>query len=63
MALKEKPPEKRPVGRPPLENAKKLQTLRLDADVIEHFRASGEGWMTRINEILRRVMLRERKRD
>ena len=30
-------------------------TLRLDRDVVERFRASGKGWQSRINEILRRV--------
>ena len=30
-------------------------TLRLDRDVIERFRASGKGWQSRINEILRRA--------
>lgn len=30
-------------------------TLRLDADVIERFRASGPGWQARMNEALRRA--------
>ncbi len=42
-------------GRPPLGDASKEQvTLRLDADVIARFRASGAGWQSRINEVLRR---------
>jgi uncharacterized protein (DUF4415 family) len=53
---------KRGPGRPPLEHPKALQTLRLDHDVLEHFRASGEGWLTRINAILRAVMLREKSK-
>jgi len=28
-------------------------TMRLDADIASYFRASGRGWQTRINEILR----------
>ena len=28
-------------------------SIRLDADLIEHFRSSGRGWQTRINAILR----------
>ncbi|MCO6417656.1 BrnA antitoxin family protein [Siccirubricoccus sp. KC 17139] len=28
-------------------------SLRLDADLVEEFRASGRGWQTRINAILR----------
>lgn len=31
-------------------------TLRLDRDVLAHFRASGAGWQSRINEALRRAM-------
>ncbi|WP_322994125.1 BrnA antitoxin family protein [Castellaniella sp.] len=34
---------------------KKLTTLRLDPDVIAHFRATGEGWQSRINAALRKV--------
>jgi len=30
-------------------------TLRLDPDVLEKFRATGPGWQTRINEVLRRA--------
>jgi len=40
-------------GRPPKEDSKKLVSLRLDPDVLEHFRASGPGWQTRVNDILR----------
>ena len=32
---------------------KKPVTLRIDADVIEWFRASGKGYQTRINAVLR----------
>lgn len=35
--------------------AKKQVTLRIDPDVIEHFRATGEGWQGRINAALRKV--------
>lgn len=41
-------------GRPPLENPKKLVSLRLDQDVIETFRAGGPGWQSRVNAALRR---------
>lgn len=27
--------------------------LRLDADVVEHFRSTGSGWQARVNEILK----------
>lgn len=47
-------PKNRP-GRKPDPNAKQLLTLRLDKDVIEHFRSSGDGWQTRMNEALRKA--------
>jgi uncharacterized protein (DUF4415 family) len=43
-------------GRPPLESPKKQVTLRLDQDVIEHFRSGGPGWQSCINEALRRAV-------
>jgi uncharacterized protein (DUF4415 family) len=48
-------------GRPPKENKKANQTLRLDADVLEAFRQEGSGWQARINEILRENMPRREK--
>ena len=42
-------------GRPPLGEAPKQQvTLRLPRAVIEHFKAGGAGWQTRIGEALER---------
>jgi uncharacterized protein (DUF4415 family) len=46
-------PSKR--GRPRAENPKEQVTLRLDPDILARFRATGDGWQTRINEALRRV--------
>jgi uncharacterized protein (DUF4415 family) len=34
---------------------KQLVSLRLDRDVLEHFRASGEGWQSRLNAALRKA--------
>lgn len=46
----------RPIGRPTLGDAPKKQvTLRLDADLIERFRATGKGWQSRINAALRKA--------
>ena len=43
-------------GRPPLgEAAKSSVTLRLDSDVLSAYRATGEGWQSRINADLRRA--------
>jgi len=43
-------------GRPPKEDRKVNQTLRLDPDVLEAYRHEGSGWQTRINEVLREHM-------
>ena len=43
-------------GRPPLgDKAKGVVTIRLDADVLESYRALGAGWQTQINADLRRA--------
>jgi hypothetical protein len=43
-------------GRPPLSGKPKTPiTLRLDEDVVEAYRETGEGWQTRINADLRRA--------
>ncbi len=31
-------------------------SIRLDADLAAHFRASGPGWQTRLNDMLRRAV-------
>jgi len=43
-------------GRPPLDAPKQLVSLRLDQDVIERFRATGRGWQSRINAVLREYL-------
>ena len=40
-------------GRPLGSGSKTQVTLRLDVEVLEKFRASGDGWQTRINEALK----------
>ena len=40
-------------GRPLGSGTKTQITLRLDADVVAKFKASGSGWQTRINDALR----------
>jgi uncharacterized protein (DUF4415 family) len=42
-------------GRPKLASAKKPVSLRLDPDVLAHFRRSGRGWQSRINAVLRKA--------
>ena len=40
-------------GRPLGSGTKAQVTLRLDVEVVEKFRASGDGWLTRINDALK----------
>lgn len=45
-------PIPRPRGRPPLDNPKRLVTIRLDPAVTDHFKSGGAGWQTRLNDTL-----------
>ena len=38
-------------------------SMRMDADVLEHFKAGGKGWQTRINEVLRAYVQAQQKKD
>nr|WP_245606959.1 BrnA antitoxin family protein [Simplicispira psychrophila] len=40
-------------GRPMGSGTKTQVTLRLDAEVLAKFKATGDGWQTRINEALK----------
>jgi uncharacterized protein (DUF4415 family) len=40
-------------GRPLGSGSKTQVTLRLDVEVIQKFKASGDGWQTRINDVLK----------
>ena len=44
---------KRPRGRPKAETTKVFTAIRLDADLLEAFKATGKGWQTRVNAALR----------
>lgn len=39
---------------------KEAVSLRLDRDVLDYFRAQGQGWQTKINEALRQVATAEK---
>jgi uncharacterized protein (DUF4415 family) len=49
-------------GRPKSARPKEAVKLRLSGEVLDHFRAGGPGWQTRINETLEREVARARKR-
>ena len=42
-------------GRPKSERPKVQFTARFDADIVEHFRNSGNGWQVRMEEVLRKA--------
>jgi len=42
-------------GRPKSEAPKKAISLRVDADVLDKFKAEGPGWQGRMNEALRKA--------
>lgn len=46
----------RKLGRPKAESPKKAISIRLDQEVIDRFKASGEGWQSRMNEALRKAV-------
>ena len=43
-------------GRPAGSGTKAPTTLRLDRDVLHALRASGDGWQTRVNDLLREAV-------
>jgi uncharacterized protein (DUF4415 family) len=45
-----------PRGRPKAEVTKVRVGIRLSSEVIEHFKASGDGWQTRIDAALRQYI-------
>ncbi len=51
---------KRGRGRPKLLHPKERVSLRLDRDIVAAYKATGEGWQSRINEILACALARPR---
>jgi len=49
-------------GRPKAAVKKVSTTIRLDADVLEAFKATGHGWQTRINSVLRKWLKESKSR-
>jgi uncharacterized protein (DUF4415 family) len=48
-------------GRPPGSGKKSPVHVRLDKEVLNHFRATGRGWQTRLNDVLRRAVESEER--
>jgi len=51
--LEQLKPARRGRGRPAQDVTKALVSIRVDAVVLDSFRATGEGWQTRMNSVLR----------
>src|SRR5665647_1084470 len=47
---------KRPRGRPKSDETKVFTAIRLDADLLDAFKATGKGWQTRMNAALRQFI-------
>jgi len=44
------------IGRPPAAIKRPSLNMRVDPDVLQHLRAGGKGWQTRVNALLREAM-------
>lgn len=49
-------------GRPPKAARKRAINIRLSPEVLEHFRATGPGWQTRVDEALKSHVVRSANR-
>lgn len=49
-------------GRPPLPTKRPTLNMRIDADVLAALKASGPGWQTRLNALLREALAQGRLR-
>lgn len=50
----------RRVGRPPAAVVRPMLSMRLDPDVLSALRASGKGWQTRVQALLREAVAQGR---
>jgi uncharacterized protein (DUF4415 family) len=46
---------KRSRGRPAVDSPREQISIRLDPDIIKHYKATGKGWQSRMNDDLRKV--------
>lgn len=49
-------------GRPKSANAKQLVSVRYSREVLEYFKATGEGWQSRMDGVLRQYVTRHSRR-
>mgnify|MGYP001300008778 CR=1 FL=1 len=50
-------------GRPKSANAKQLVSVRYSPEVLEFFKATGEGWQTRMDGVLRQYVSRRSRQE
>jgi uncharacterized protein (DUF4415 family) len=43
-------------GRPAVANKRIMLSMRVDADIMVHLRASGKGWQTKVHALLRKAV-------
>jgi len=46
----------RKAGRPPVAIKRPRVTMRIEPPILEHLRATGKGWQTRVNALLREAV-------
>lgn len=49
-------------GRPKLESRKKLVSVRYSPEVLDYFKATGDGWQSRMDSVLRKYVTRNSRR-
>jgi len=49
-------------GRPKSGNAKQLVSVRYSQEVLNYFKATGEGWQSRMDGVLRQYVIRHSRR-
>lgn len=54
MTIKQTDLLKKPVLQSKVPRPKVLITIRLDADLVKALKATGRGWQTRVNDVLRK---------
>ncbi|WP_429930602.1 BrnA antitoxin family protein [Agrobacterium vitis] len=47
--------EKAKRGRPTVDNPRQQISVRLDPEIIQHYKSTGKGWQSRMNEDLRKA--------
>lgn len=49
-------------GRPKVENPKQLVSVRYSQEVLAFFRATGDGWQSRMDGVLREYVMRQSRK-